>query len=85
MAASIWLKDANNCLRAHCDVNAGRIWFNTVLEDWPETRLGGRKESDLGLQAEVMGIKAYTKVKSANMHLGKPWHGFAVYFDARQV
>ncbi len=77
LAASIWSKDINNCLRAYRDINAGRIWINTVMEDGPETPLGGCKESGLGREAGVMGIEAYTEVKTANINLGKrsPWLG----------
>ncbi len=77
LAASIWSKDINNCLRAYRDINAGRIWINTVMEDGPETPLGGCKESGLGREAGVMGIEAYTEVKTANINLGErsPWLG----------
>ena len=71
LAASIWSKDVNNCLRAYRDIDAGRIWINTVMEDGPETPLGGCKESGIGREVGVMGIEAYTEVKTANVNLGE--------------
>lgn len=70
LAASIWSANVNNCLKAYRDVDAGRIWINTVMEDGPETPLGGCKESGIGREAGVMGIEAYTEVKTANVKLG---------------
>lgn len=69
LAASIWSRNVNNCLRAYRSVDAGRIWINTVMEDGPETPLGGCKESGIGREAGVMGIEAYTEVKTANIKL----------------
>ena len=71
LAASIWSKNMQNCMRAYRDIDAGRIWINTVMEDGPETPLGGCKESGIGREAGVMGIEAYTEVKTANVKLGE--------------
>ena len=71
LAASIWSRDVTNCLKAYRAINAGRIWINTVMEDGPETPLGGLKESGLGREVGMMGIEAYTEVKTANIKLGE--------------
>ncbi len=71
LSATIWSRDASSCLRAYRDIDAGRIWINTVMEDGPETPLGGCKESGVGREAGVMGIEAYTEVKTANINLGE--------------
>lgn len=70
LSATIWSRDISNCLRAYRDIDAGRIWVNTVMEDGPETPLGGCKESGIGREVGVMGIESYTEVKTANINLG---------------
>lgn len=77
LSATIWSQSISNCLKAYRDIDAGRIWINTVMEDGPETPLGGCKESGIGREVGVMGIQAYTEVKTANINLGPRdlWQG----------
>src|SRR6218665_1076650 len=69
LSASIWTKDLSKALRAMCQVQAGRVWINTTMDNGPETPLGGMKQSDLGREAGLAGIEEYTEVKTAHINL----------------
>ena len=71
LAASIWSTGLDNAVKAARDVQAGRVWVNTTLENGPEMPLGGMKSSGIGREGGMMGIEEYTEVKSVNMRLAK--------------
>jgi betaine-aldehyde dehydrogenase len=74
LSASIWTQDLNHALRAMRDVQAGRVWVNTTLDNGPETPLGGMKQSGLGRDAGLTGIEEYTEVKTAHINLQPRTH-----------
>jgi acyl-CoA reductase-like NAD-dependent aldehyde dehydrogenase len=74
LSASIWTSDLNTAIRAVRDVDAGRIWVNTTLDNGPETPLGGMKQSGIGRDAGVSGIEEYTEVKTAHINLQPRTH-----------
>ena len=69
LSASIWTRDMSTALRAVRQVQAGRVWVNTTLDNGPETPLGGVKQSGLGRDAGLSGIEEYTEVKTAHINL----------------
>ena len=74
LSASIWTQDLNHALRAMRDVQAGRVWINTTLDNGPETPLGGMKQSGLGREAGLCGIEEYTELKTAHINLQPRTH-----------
>ncbi len=75
LSASIWTRDINHALRAARDIQAGRVWVNTTLDNGPETPLGGMKQSGAGRDAGLMGIEEYTELKTihVNLQARQPW------------
>ena len=75
LAASIWSNNLNTVIKSARDVQAGRVWVNTTLENGPEMPLGGMKASGIGREGGMMGIEEYTEVKSINIRLANksPW------------
>lgn len=71
LSASIWSNGLDNAMRAVRDIEAGRVWVNTTLENGPEMPLGGMKSSGMGRESGMMGIEEYTEVKSVNIRLAK--------------
>ncbi|WP_077033633.1 aldehyde dehydrogenase family protein [Pelomonas sp. KK5] len=69
LSASIWTQDLTLALRAVREVQAGRVWVNTTLDNGPETPLGGMKQSGLGRDAGLTGIEEYTELKTAHINL----------------
>ncbi len=74
LSASIWTQDLTLALRAVREVQAGRVWVNTTLDNGPETPLGGMKQSGLGRDAGVTGIEEYTELKTAHINLQPRQH-----------
>jgi acyl-CoA reductase-like NAD-dependent aldehyde dehydrogenase len=74
LSASIWTQDLNTAMKAVREVEAGRIWVNTTLDNGPETPLGGMKQSGIGRDAGVSGIEEYTEVKTAHFNLQPRTH-----------
>lgn len=69
LSASIWTQDLTKALRATRQIEAGRVWVNTTLDNGPETPLGGMKQSGLGREAGLSGIEEYTEIKTAHINL----------------
>jgi betaine-aldehyde dehydrogenase len=69
LSASIWTRDLSQGLRAMRQVQAGRVWVNTTLDNGPETPLGGMKQSGLGREAGLAGIEEYTELKTVHINL----------------
>lgn len=74
LSASIWSHDLNEALRASRQIQAGRVWVNTTLDNGPETPLGGMKQSGLGREAGLAGIEEYTEVKTVHINLQPRQH-----------
>lgn len=74
LSASIWTHDVNQALRASRDIQAGRVWVNTTLDNGPETPLGGMKQSGQGREAGLAGIEEYTEVKTVHINLQPRQH-----------
>jgi acyl-CoA reductase-like NAD-dependent aldehyde dehydrogenase len=77
LSASIWTRDVTKALRATRQVEAGRVWVNTTLDNGPETPLGGMKQSGLGREAGLSGIEEYTELKTAHINLQPRTHWIA--------
>lgn len=69
LSASIWTRDLATAMRAMREVQAGRVWVNTTLDNGPETPLGGMKQSGLGRDAGLAGIEEYTEMKTVHLNL----------------
>ncbi|WP_426076337.1 aldehyde dehydrogenase family protein [Janthinobacterium sp. PSPC3-1] len=74
LSASIWTHDLNQALRASREIQAGRVWVNTTLDNGPETPLGGMKQSGQGREAGLAGIEEYTELKTVHINLQPRQH-----------
>lgn len=74
LSASIWTHDLNEALRASREIQAGRVWVNTTLDNGPETPLGGMKQSGQGREAGLAGIEEYTELKTVHINLQPRQH-----------
>jgi acyl-CoA reductase-like NAD-dependent aldehyde dehydrogenase len=62
LCATVWTKDINKGLRFTKQLNAGTVSINTQTLT-PELPWGGFKESGIGKEGSVEGIKGYTQLK----------------------
>lgn len=59
LGASVWSADAARAERMARQLEAGNVWVNTHFELDPRVSFGGHKESGIGTEFGVGGLKAY--------------------------
>jgi betaine-aldehyde dehydrogenase len=73
LAAGIWTRDFTRAWRVARALDVGTVWINTYKQFSISTPFGGTKESGLGREKGLDGIRAYQKQKSVYLDLtGKP-------------
>ncbi|KAL3476425.1 aldehyde dehydrogenase domain-containing protein [Aspergillus californicus] len=69
LGASVWSDDLAQAERIAVKLQAGNIWINGHMEADPAVPFGGHKESGIGSEWGVQGMKAYCNVQA--LHLKK--------------
>lgn len=69
LGASVWSKDIERANRVARGIEAGSVWVNTHFELDPSVPFGGHKESGMGSEWGVGGLKSYCNVQA--LYLGK--------------
>lgn len=64
LGASVWSNDEKEAERIASKLQAGSVWVNTHLELDARAPFGGHKESGIGSELGMAGLKAYTNVQS---------------------
>lgn len=59
LGASVWSSDLDQAERIARQLESGSVWINTHLELDPNAPFGGHKESGLGYEWGIGGMKAY--------------------------
>jgi acyl-CoA reductase-like NAD-dependent aldehyde dehydrogenase len=59
LGASVWSKDVERAKRMAEQLEAGSIWVNTHFEVGPHMPFGGHKESGIGMDWGVVGLKGW--------------------------
>ena len=70
LAAGIWTRDAGRALRLSEQLEAGTVWINTYKVFAISTPFGGFKESGLGREKGIQGLKAWMQQKSIYLATG---------------
>ncbi len=70
LAAGIWSRDTGRALRLAQALEAGTIWINTYKVFSISTPFGGFKESGLGREKGIQGLKAWMQQKSIYLATG---------------
>lgn len=68
LAAGIWTEDFKKAWRVGRAIHAGSCWINTYKQSVTSTPFGGFKESGIGREKGLDGLRLYGQVKS--MYLG---------------
>ncbi|KAG8704462.1 hypothetical protein FRC08_002216 [Ceratobasidium sp. 394] len=63
LAASVWGKDLNAVERIALQLQAGTVSMNQFIPFSPANSFGGHKQSGLGVEGGVAGLKAYSNVQ----------------------
>ncbi|KAH8649301.1 aldehyde dehydrogenase [Xylariales sp. PMI_506] len=64
LGASIWTRNDAQALRLQKQLDTGNVWINTHAEIVQHTPFGGHKQSGLGVEWDVDGLKAYRNTKA---------------------
>ncbi len=67
LAACVWSRDLGKAMRVARRVRAGRIWINSIQENFPELPVGGFGASGIGREAGASGVRTYCEIKSVIM------------------
>ncbi|MCS2148308.1 aldehyde dehydrogenase [Scandinavium manionii] len=70
LAAGIWTRDSGRALRLSDRLEAGTVWINTYKVFSISTPFGGFKESGLGREKGIQGLKAWMQQKSIYLATG---------------
>jgi len=69
LAASLWTRDAGRALRLSEDIEAGIVWINDHGIPELAMPIGGVKQSGLGREHGLEGLKAFTEPRSVMLRL----------------
>lgn len=64
LGASVWTRDIEKGERMAKKLKAGTIWINTHLELQPNAPFGGHKQSGIGAEHGVEGIRSYCNTQA---------------------
>ena len=64
LGASVWSKNAQNALKMGRRLEAGTVWINNHFDISPTTLFGGFKESGLGLEWGLQGLRTFCNVQA---------------------
>ena len=67
LAGSVWSKDPERAFEVAQKVQSGTIWVNKCLDMDPTVPFGGSKQSGMGTEYALDGLKEYTQRKVINM------------------
>lgn len=69
LAASLWTRDVGRALRISEEIEAGIVWINEHGIPELAMPIGGVKQSGLGREHGLEGLKAYTELRSVMLRL----------------
>ncbi|CAL3963131.1 unnamed protein product [Diplocarpon coronariae] len=63
LGASVWSRDLDEAARIALRIQAGSVWVNTHMEVSSSLPFGGLKESGLGVENGIVGLKAFCNMQ----------------------
>lgn len=69
LAAGVWTEDMRQAHRLADDIRAGTVWINQYRIIAPNIPFGGFKDSGIGRESGIEGLKEYYQTKSIYMDL----------------
>jgi aldehyde dehydrogenase (NAD+) len=64
LACGLWTRDYRRAWRVARRIEAGTVWINTYKQFSISTPFGGMKDSGLGREKGIQGLRAYQRQKS---------------------
>ncbi|MFM6853183.1 MAG: aldehyde dehydrogenase family protein [Sphingopyxis sp.] len=72
LAATIWTRDEARAARVAAGLDAGNVWVNDALAVNPFAPFGGRKQSGIGAENGLDGLRAYCETKTISTRRQPP-------------
>jgi acyl-CoA reductase-like NAD-dependent aldehyde dehydrogenase len=72
LGASVWSNDIGRATRVAKEIEAGTVWVNTHFEMSPLTPFGGHKQSGIGCEWGLNGLKAFCNVQTLFVNKALP-------------
>ncbi|CAJ2512376.1 Uu.00g053910.m01.CDS01 [Anthostomella pinea] len=69
LGASVWSKDMAQAERITKQLQAGNVWINSHAKIQTSTPFAGHKQSGLGVDMDIEGLKAYCNIQSVYTRL----------------
>ena len=76
LGAAIWSNNPKTLFRAGRELDAGTVWMNTNVMSTMEAPFGGNKNSGIGREYGMCGIREYMKVKNQILHTAEDFPNF---------
>jgi aldehyde dehydrogenase (NAD+) len=73
LAATIWSESPRSLFNTAKKLDAGTIWMNTNVRSRIEAPYGGNKNSGIGREYSIIGLKEYLKVKNVMLNLNEEY------------
>ena len=64
LGASVWTRNLERGRRIAEQIEAGSVWINSHLEVSPYAAFGGHKQSGIGSEWGVSGLKSFCNVQT---------------------
>ena len=71
LSAALWTNDVNRVFRLARRIRAGTVWVNTYGKTFAETEFGGYKQSGIGRERGIDGLREFTQLKNVYFELAK--------------
>jgi acyl-CoA reductase-like NAD-dependent aldehyde dehydrogenase len=81
LGATLWSENPKTLFYGAKKLDAGIVWLNTNVMSKIEAPYGGNKNSGLGREDGIIGIKEYLKVKNNVLFTGKEYDNFYGFKD----
>ncbi|KAJ0115157.1 hypothetical protein J7T55_001567 [Diaporthe amygdali] len=72
LGASVWSNDLRKATRVAREIQAGNVWVNTHFDLSPIAPFGGHKESGIGSEWGLNGLKAFCNVQTLFLNKSLP-------------
>lgn len=69
LAGDIWSKSMSNIMKVSQGIRTGTLWVNRHLNPGPEVPFGGYKQSGLGRETGMEGLKEFLQTKHISLQL----------------